>query len=223
VSGETARRMDASLCATLAHRAIGGDTTARDELIAYLWPHWIMLLTGNRSLGTFAKNEDHVRNVATLLLAKLNGNAGHGLESYASWQQMHPGQDFGDWMRIVVTNCARDYVRTQLGARTENKDAPSAKRLLNEFALAPARDEVGFRPPFTQEQTARELLEYAAARLPPNQCAAIATWLQGGTFGDIESSLGLVAGQGRLVLRSAIASLRRHFGHTDGEIDDLEA
>lgn len=220
---DSARRIDVAFCASLARLGATGDVAARNELGSYLWPHWLDMLKGSRSLGALARSEDHVLDIATQLFAKLNEQQGHVLELYVQWQAEHHESDFGDWIRIVTANCARDYVRGQLGARTTAEGEPSPKRLLNEFVLAPTREEQGVRPPFTEEQTARELLEFAAKRLPEGHVVALSTWLEGGTFEEIEHALGLTAGQGRRLLRAAVAVLRRQFQSAISEKIDTGA
>jgi DNA-directed RNA polymerase specialized sigma24 family protein len=205
-----ATRIDAGYCEGLVQTALGGDRAAQSQLIEYLWPHWLDLLRASRSLGTYATSEDHVRAIATRLVGKL-APEGRGLELFASWKNEHQDRNFADWMRIVTTNAARDYVREQLGASPAIGQVPSPKRLLNEFTLAPVHEETGVRPPMTQEQTARELLEFAADRLAKDQATALAMWLEGATFEEIEAELSIVAGRGRRLLRSAVAVLRRHF------------
>ena len=169
--------------------------------------------------GSLANSEDHVYEVATRLVAKFGDKLDRALQLYASWRETHPGQDFGDWVRIVTANAVRDYVRQQLGSRLESSDAPSPKRILNEYTLAPVVEEQGVRPPMTQDQTARELIEYAKTRLPTDQVRALALWLEGGSFEDIDSQLRLSSGQGHRLLRAAVAVLRRHFNRGMEEID----
>jgi hypothetical protein len=169
-------------------------------------------------MGSFAASEDHVFNVATLLLAKFGDKEARALKRYQSWQDDHPNQDFGDWVRIVATRDVCSYVRDRLGPRSPD-DSPSQKRLLNEFTRAPALDGQSVRPPLTLEQTARELIEFASSRLPANQARALSIWLDGGTDEEIDSQLKLPAGHGKRLVRAAIAVLRRHFNDAMEEID----
>lgn len=212
-------RIDAAYCQELVSHIVRGQTSERQRLVEYLWPHWLDLLRASRSMGSFAKSDDHVRNVATRLMAKLSAQ-GRGLESYEQWRVDHPQRGFDDWMRVVTTNAARDYLREQLGPRQPLAREPSPKRLLNEFTLAPVHEDIGVRPAMTQEQTARELIEFASTRLSPEQARALALWLEGGSFEEIGVEIGLPAEQCRRVLRSAVAILRRHFADSETQIDD---
>ena len=214
-----ARRIDVELCEDLVRQAAAGDVVACQKLIEHLWPNWLDLVRASSSMGSFAKSEDHVYEVATRLVAKLGEKNGKILKQYFAWRESHPNQDFGDWMRIVTKNAVCGYMREQLGARQSSSDAPSPKRLLNEYTLAPAIEEQGMRPPMTLEQTAREMMEYAQLKLPTLQVQALAAWLEGSSLEEINERLKLSAGQGRLLLRAAVAVLRRHFKGSFEEID----
>jgi hypothetical protein len=121
-----------------------------------------------------------------------------------------------DWIRIVTANAVRDHLREKLGdsrAEAPEPGIPSVKRLINEFAVSTGIENIGVRPPFTAEQTARELLDYARAALPAEQFAALRLWLEGADFDEIEASLGLKEpGAGKKLVRAAVAVLRRRFG-----------
>ncbi len=212
-------RIDVELCEELARRATNGDVVACQKLIEHLWPNWLQLVRASRSMGTLANSEDHVYEVATRLVAKLGAKNGRVLNLYFSWNETHPNQDFGDWMRIVTANAVRGYVREQMGSRPVSRDAPSLKRLLNEYVLAPVDGEQGVRPAMTQDQTARELAEFAKLKLPAKQLQALSVWLEGGSLDEFEMQFRLSAGQGRRLLRAAIGVLRRHFKGTINEID----
>jgi uncharacterized protein (DUF2267 family) len=165
-------------------------------------------------MGSFARSEDCVRDVLANLVQKLGEDGARRLRTFPDWHARNPDKTFEDWARIVAANAIRDYVRTQLGAAatSEGEPLPSAKRLLNEFSMSPRLDELGFRPPVTAAQAARQLLEYAEAHLPPAQCQALGAWLDGSTFEEIECDLGLEEpGEAKRLVRAAIAVLRRRF------------
>ena len=87
------------------------------------------------------------------------------------------------------------------------------KRLLNDFAKSLPLDDMGKRPPITDAQTARQLLEFARERLPGDQLAALESWLQGASYEAIASSRGLDdTASAKKLVRAAVAVLRRHFG-----------
>jgi DNA-directed RNA polymerase specialized sigma24 family protein len=172
-------------------------------------------------MGPLARCEDHVRNVVTRLVAKVSEPSGSHLKKYREWQRRSPDKTFEDFTRIVVSNQVRDYVREVLGARPSENEPPSAKRLLNEFSLSTSPSELGLRPPYTAAETARELLEFARSQLDEQQWIALQVWLEGGSYDDVEARLTCPAGQGKRLVRSAVAVLRRHFGGSDEEIDLL--
>lgn len=220
----SAERMDTALCEALVGRICGGDEAVWRELVEHLWPHWIGMVKGSRHMGSMAKNEDHVHNVVAELVDKLGTDGGRAVTRYPAWRAENPGKTFADWMRIVVSFTVKDYVRSVLGrgASGPSEDGlPSIKRLLNEFAASPASEEAfgSNRPAMTAAQTARQLLDFAEAHLPPDQRAALSLWLDGAAFEEIEASLGAGGDAGRKLVRAAVASIRRKFaaGSVEGE------
>jgi len=204
-------KTDVDLWEALAARCARDDQGACQELGERLWPVWLRILGSSRTMGRFSRSEDDVRNVAVTLLAKIaSGNRG-ALRTYAGWRERNVGKTFEDWMRIVMTNAAREYVSDKLGPPPKTGDLPSAKRLLNEFASSIALDTLTVRPPFTAAETARRLLEFAQAHLPEDQHAALALWLTGSTFPEIGEQLKTSADQAQRTLRAALATLRRYF------------
>jgi DNA-directed RNA polymerase specialized sigma24 family protein len=206
----TAARFDVALCEALVAGAIGGDERARRELVEHLWPSWLEMVRGNRSMGSLAASEDAVHNVVMRLIEKVGSPDSRGLSLYRSWRERNPDRDFGDWIRIVTKNAVRDHVRERLGA-SATPGEPSVKRLLNEFASSQALEELGARPPITAAQTARELLDFARARLPGEQLDVLRAWLDGDGFDEIAAARGQGADDVRRSLRAAVAVLRRHF------------
>jgi DNA-directed RNA polymerase specialized sigma24 family protein len=201
--------VDLAECETLAHRAADGDTVAWTAMVERLWPALHRLLRANHSMGG-ARSEDDVRDVLTKLFSKLGAKQGRGLKLYASWRARHPDKTFEDWIRIVAKNVVRDRAREALGARTSSAE-PSVKRLLNEFAASPRVESLGFRPPMTAAQTARQLLDFAKAHLPLDQHRALTLWLEGASFEEIEGECELGTDGGRKLVRAAVAVLRRQF------------
>jgi hypothetical protein len=59
----------------------------------------------------------------------------------------------------------------------------------------------------------RQLLEFACARLPPDQYRALVLWIEDATFAEIDAAIaGAAEGEGQRLVRAAVATLRRHFG-----------
>jgi hypothetical protein len=217
----TARRLDLEYCDALVNRVSAGNRQARQELVTYLWPFWLEYVKTSHHMGSLARSDDHVRNVAMGLMEKAGDPASDHFDKYTSWRVREPDKTFDDWTRIVVVNQVRSYVRKILGVRTNENDEPSPKRLLNEYIVAGPPKELGIRPPFTAAETARELMEFARSRLSADQLTALGIWLQDGGYGDIEQRLSLAAGDGKRLVRAAMAVLRRHFGTEDLEDEPL--
>jgi DNA-directed RNA polymerase specialized sigma24 family protein len=201
--------VDLAECETLAGRAAEGDAAAWNLVVERLWPSLHRLVQSSRSMGG-ARSEDDVRDVLTKLLEKLGGRGGRGLKLYGAWRSRHPEKTFEDWLRIVVKNTIRDHARQALGAHAAPGE-PSVKRLLNEFAASPALESLGARPPMTAAQTARQLLEFAHAYLPKEQHAALTSWLEGESFEEIGGECGVHGDKARMLVRAAVAVLRRQF------------
>jgi DNA-directed RNA polymerase specialized sigma24 family protein len=195
----------------LAQRAAAGDGGAQHELVEQLWMSWLAQVRASRSMGSLASSEDHVLEVATRLAEKIGRKGAHTLKLYEHWQEANDDKGFDDWMRIVVANVVRDYVREQLGAASGDPREVSPKRLLNEFADSSALDSVGYRPPFTAKETARQLLEFAGQRLPADQLRALGLWLEGSAPDELDEELGTPSGRGRDLMRAAVAALRSEF------------
>jgi DNA-directed RNA polymerase specialized sigma24 family protein len=213
-------KLDDSSLAALARyvpRVVGGDDAAWKELVVELEPHLIALLRRGRTLGPMRHNVDDCRAVMISVLERLKKDDYRGLRLFEPWLAANPGKDFGDWIRIVTVNLARDHVSARLGAAERADDEPPRnKRMLNTLAsLLPTGDDhrLAFRPLMTNDQLARELMEYAARALDPVQLRALHLWIEGASFEELAAQLDLPRSQDatRLV-RAALAKLRRHFG-----------
>jgi len=210
--------VDADLAALAAYvpRVVGGDAAAWKELVGRLEPHLIPLLRRSRALGPLRHSIDDCRAVMVSVLERLSKESYRGLRLFQPWADANPGKDFGDWIRIVTANIARDHVSARLGGAAGSDDVPLNKRMLNTLAsLLPADDDyrLAFRPSMTNVQLARELLEYAARSLERTQLGALRRWMDGASFDEIAGELGLAAPRDAdKLVRAALARLRRHFG-----------
>jgi hypothetical protein len=203
--------IDVALCERLVVRALAGDDAAMRELVEHLWPRWLEQARASKSMGSLSHSEDHVHEVATRIAERIGRKRAHGLRLYSHWREAHVDKDFGDWMRIVGANVVREYVREQMGHARVHDGEVSRKRLLNEFTRSLYVGEIGIRPPFTEKQAAREAIEFARTRLPPDQFRALALWLEGGRFEEMDRALGTTAGGSRKLMRAGVATLRAHF------------
>jgi hypothetical protein len=213
---------DLAALANYVPRVVSGDEAAWKELVGRLEPLLLQLLRRSRTLGPLRHNLDDCRAVMISVLERLNKDDFRGLRLWAPWAEANPGKDFGDWIRIVTVNLARDHMSARLGDRARGGDeAPLNKRMLNTLAsLLPGDDDqrLAFRPAMTNVQMARELLEYAARSLEAIQLRALRRWMDGASHDELAAELGLASPRDAdKLVRAALARLRRHFG---GHADD---
>lgn len=178
-------------------------------LVAELWPAWVGMVRSHRA------SEDHVYEVLARLVERIGANDGRGLGLFVMWHRRHLDKSFADWLRIVMANVVRDYVRQQAGPGLDPQAAQdlAVRKLIKELATSPCIDELGKRPAMTDAQTARELAEYAERCLPPLQARALSRWVEGAGGDEIARDIGLPdAEAAQKLVRAAVASLRRHFG-----------
>lgn len=210
---------DLATLAACVPRVVGGDASAWNELVVGLEPLLLRLLRRSRTLGPMRHNVDDCRAVMISVLERLSRDDFRSLRLFQPWADANPGKDFGDWIRIVTVNIARDHVSARLGgaARAGSDDeAPLNKRMLNTLASLLPGDEdhrLAFRPSMTNVQLARELLEYAARSLESTQLHALRRWMDGASFDELAGELGLANPRDAdKLVRAALARLRRHFG-----------
>jgi DNA-directed RNA polymerase specialized sigma24 family protein len=205
--------IDAVLCEGLARRAVGGDDRAWQDLAGHLWAPCLRIVGKSRAMRNFGASQDHVSNVVTNLFGKLRDDGARGLKLYEPWRARNPAKSFDDWLRIVLANAIRDYVRDHAGESPEaERKELSVTRLLNQFTTSGALEEIGERPAMTAAQTARQLLTYAGRHLPEDQCRALMLWIEGSSFEEVGVELGLGdAEAARRQVRAAVAVLRRRF------------
>ena len=125
---------DLAALAAYVPRVVGGDAAAWKELVARLEPHLIPLLRRSRTLGPLRHSIDDCRAVMISVLERLSKDNYRGLRLFQPWADANPGKDFGDWVRIVTANIARDHVSALFGGAV---------------SLSPADDDhpLALRPP----------------------------------------------------------------------------
>ena len=201
-------------------RVVGGDPSSWQELVKRLEPLLLQLLRRSRTLGPLRRSIDDCRAVMISVFERLQRDDYRGLRLFQPWVDANPGKDFGDWIRIVTTNIARDHMSSRLGDAARGTDEPN-KRMLNTLAsMLPDGDDhrLAFRPSMTHVQLARELLEYAERHLDPAQFLAMRRWIDGASFDEIAAELGLATPRDAdKLVRAALAKLRRHFGEQTDE------
>jgi hypothetical protein len=201
-------------------QVVGGDASAWKEFVVRIEPLLVQLLRRSRTLGPMRHSVDDCRAVMISVLERLSKDSFRGLRLFAPWADVNPGKDFGDWIRIVTVNIARDHVSARLGgaasAGAGDGEALLNKRMLNTLAsLLPSDDDqrLAFQPAMTNVQTARELLEYAVRALESTQLRALRRWMDGASFDELAGELGLASPRDAdKLVRAALARLRRHFG-----------
>ena len=210
---------DLATLAAYVPRVVGGDASAWNELAVRLEPLLLQLLRRSRTLGPMRHNVDDCRAVMISVLERLSKNDFRSLRLFQPWADANPGKDFGDWIRIVTVNIARDHVSGRLGGAAgagSDDEARLNKRMLHTLAsLLPGDDDhrLAFRPSMTNVQLARELLEYAARSLESTQLHALRRWMDGASFDEVAGELGLATPRDAdKLVRAALARLRRHFG-----------
>jgi DNA-directed RNA polymerase specialized sigma24 family protein len=191
-------------------RRADGDRETVVELTEILCAFVGPALARTRLLASL-RSEDAPREVLTRVLEKLLHADAHALRQFVDWRGRHPERTAEDWLLIVLTNAAREYVRQQRGRRRNGVLEPSRNRFLNEY-LQLAEADVGVRPPYTPQQTARQVVEFARERLPVAQLEAFERWLEGAEPEEIARAMKLESGEvGHRLVRAATATLRRAF------------
>lgn len=200
----------------------GGDAIAWKQWMDLVWPYLVESAYRNRSLKNLPGLDDHAAEVASRVIERLKRDNFRPFTLYFSWKAQHPDKQFDDWLRIVLGNVARDYLREVFGRtdpKQEKKDgeqAPNPRKLLAAYAIHESLENMGNRPPMTAQQTALQLMEYAQSRLPGDQAQALKLWLEGASFEEIEDESSPESRPGADLVRSAVASLRRAFRGENG-------
>jgi hypothetical protein len=218
--------LDEQAALALVARVVSGDRAAWQSLVEILFPMIEHIARSSHSMGPLRASIDHCRNVATDTLDKLERNDYRALSILDHWRTANPTKTFLDWLRIVTTNVARDYVEKQLGSgRAPGMDERAKKRALHTLATALPPDDQGqgLRPPVTDQQTTREILEYAREHLAADQLAALSAWLERAELVEIGAIAGSsdrdpkeLARHGEKLVRAALARLRRQFAVDTG-------
>jgi hypothetical protein len=183
--------------------ALAGDESAWMRLLGTLWELVEQRVRSSRSMGQLRGSADDRREVVSRVFARLRRNELRALRTLPAWRERNPEKTFDDWLTIVVTNVIRDYVGERIGADGLN-------RLVNTLAESLEARDPGERPPVTNNLAAGELLAIARAILPSDQCAALASWLEGNDFEEIAAARGFSdPAEARNKVRAALARLRR--------------
>lgn len=192
---------------------------AWQDLMEVLFPHVEAIVRVSRSMGPLRSSPDHCRSATTRVFEKLARNDYSALRLFTEWQRVNPEKTLDDWLRIVVTRVVRDYVGSQLGAPSADPDQErvARKRLLHTLASALPDDDhsPSARPPVTDLQTARQILDYARTHLSPMQLSALEAWINLADNDKVAAVIGKTPDEATKLVRSAVAKLRRQFAEDD--------
>jgi len=198
-----------------------GDRAAGSSLVEALWQPLLEHVGAQRVIRASAAAEDHAHDVAVTVVDRIL--SGDLVAKYLAWKrEQGTSERFLHWIFTVAERAAADHMRGQLGrskrisasatSAGKGERLPSQKRFLNEFTLSLSDTSEGStRPPFTNVQAIKELVEFATKRLPLEQLRVLELWLEGSVASEIEAALELEAGAAEALRRAAIATLRRHF------------
>jgi len=168
----------------------------------------------SRSLGSLRETADDCRNVMTRVFERLRRDDFRALRLYLQWQQRNDTRQFEDWITVVTTNVARDYVEERLGAA---RDQP-IKRLVNTLAgaLDDSDEALAVGAHITPKLAAQQIMDFAQHDLPPIQLAVIKSWMLGNDFDDIAGEHRLSsADEAKKHLRAGLARLRRKLADSE--------
>lgn len=200
--------LDVARVESLIDLRLAGAVGAEKELTAHLCAFLLPALSKTRLLAR--GDEDAPREVMIRVVDKLQREDGRALASFKDWRARHSAKTIQDWLMIVMTNAAREYVRLDRGRRGPT-DA-SRTRVMNELVELTEANEPGARPAMTPLQTARAIIEYARAHLPKEQLDCLERWLEGQEFDEIATAMALGSNEeAQRHIRAAIAALRRHY------------
>lgn len=194
----------------LVGHVLAGDTTAWMSLFSKYGPIVATIARTNRSMGEYRGSEDDVRNVMAQVFERMRRNHYRALHTFAPWRDSNAGKTFRDWITIVTVNVIRNYLASKLGTLAD----AGCKQRVNTYAeaLDPERDAPLVLPHMTTRETANEILVYARDHLAEDQLAALGGWLEGRSFDEVATELGLGDAQtADKLVRSGLARLRRHF------------
>ena len=209
--------LDVERVEILVRRRIAGERAVMEELTDCLCRFLGPALQRTRMLAS-ARAEDAPREVMTRVLEKLTREDARALRQSIEWVERHPGKGLQDWLVILMTNAAREHLRELHGRRKTPEEEPSRKRFLNQLVSIESVPGLGIRPPFTPQQTARQVVEFARSHLPADQLSALEHWLEGAEPEEIATAMGLRSREAaQRLVRAATATLRRRFAPANGQ------
>jgi DNA-directed RNA polymerase specialized sigma24 family protein len=201
----------------LVERTIAGDEGAWQELCRLIQPRVLSMTRRPQFLGKLGQDADHRHNVGVAVLDALRADGCARLRAYVAARAENPELPFLAWLAVVTKRLAIDYLRRQdeYEDRRGDASASSPGRWREIEPLGSDSTVAGPAPEVTRRETARELLEYAAAELPAEQRVLLEGWARGESFEELARAHGLAdARAAEKQVRAACERLRRHFRTT---------
>jgi DNA-directed RNA polymerase specialized sigma24 family protein len=198
---------------TLVATAASADEGAWQKLWEAIEPRLSRLVAQPRFLGRLGQREDDRRNIVVAVMARLRARDFHRLKLYLEAKRASSRLRFFGWLRVVAKRVGIDYLRAHPDyVRRHDSQASTPGRWVEACTLPAASRIFGERPPLTNRGTARELLSFAAASIPPQQLRALQLWTASESFDDIARTLALrTPQQAERLVRAALERLRRKY------------
>jgi DNA-directed RNA polymerase specialized sigma24 family protein len=187
------------------------DEHAWQALWTEIEPQLSRIVAQPRFLGRLGQREDDRHNIVVAVMGRLRANRLDRLRLYLAAKHDNPRLRFMSWLRVVAKRVGIDYLRAHPEyVRRTREDASTPGRWIEPATLPPASQLAGERPPVTDHNTVRELLEIART-FPAAQRRALELWASSESFAAIAHALGMATpAEAERTVRSAIERLRRH-------------
>lgn len=204
--------LDVSRCEALVGTLVKGDAAAWKPLVMLVGPAVLGYAAGSRKLGHRRTDEDTQHEVLTAVLERIRKHEFRALRTYVAWREAPDNLErtFEDWLRIVTTNVARDYVSYRV-----RRSALNTLGVALTTGAAPAEGSG-----MTNLQVVRQLLEHADRCLPPEQADVVRKVYEGTSIEEIARRAGETKAVIEKRLRAAYARLRRWAGDDDTTLGD---
>lgn len=204
--------LDVTRCEDLVGTLVKGDPAAWKPLALLVGPAVLGYAASSRKLGHRRTDEDTQHDVLTAVLERIRKNEFRALKTYVEWRKgsENASRTFEDWLRIVTTNVARDYVSHR-----------ARRSALNTLGVAL---DTGVEPAaavsMTKLQVVREILEHAESHLPADQALVVRSVFEGIPIEEIARRAGETKAEIEKTLRAAYARLRRWAAENDTKLGD---
>lgn len=201
-------KLDVPRCEELVGALVSGDATAWKPLVVLIGPALLSFSATSRVLGHRRGDEDTQRELLVAVLETLRKNDFQALKTYRSWRAApeNSQKTLEDWLRIILTNEARDYVTHRM-----------RRSALNTLSIALDTGTALEWSGMTNAQAVRQLLQHADDHLPPEQAETLRRVFEGKSIEEVAHLSGESKGVIEKRLRAAYARLRRWAGGNDTE------